>query len=239
MKLTAILESLLIASEEPISAVNLAKLVRLGASDLNQDHAEIEIINPNNNTEGVNLNHDTVTSLEKATEENILSAINTLNSHYEKSERSFKILERSKGWKLFTLPVYAEFVRQLFPSNKNQRLSGPAMETLAIIAYRQPITKAAMEAVRGVSCDGMIQKLLDRELISINGRADLPGRPLLYQTTDIFFEHFGIKSIEDLPNSGELRKLKLATPKDSKLKTKEEPATLDNKEILNKELPLE
>jgi segregation and condensation protein B len=86
------------------------------------------------------------------------------------------------------------------------------METLAIIAYRQPITKAAIEAVRGVACDGMIQKLLDRDLIRIGGRAELPGRPLLYETTDLFFEHFGIRSIDDLPNASELRKVKLPDP---------------------------
>jgi segregation and condensation protein B len=91
-------------------------------------------------------------------------------------------------------------------------MSGPAMETLAIIAYRQPITKAAIEAVRGVACDGMIQKLLDRDLIRIGGRAELPGRPLLYETTDLFFEHFGIRSIDDLPNASELRKVKLPDP---------------------------
>jgi segregation and condensation protein B len=91
-------------------------------------------------------------------------------------------------------------------------MSGPAMETLAIIAYRQPITKAAIEAVRGVACDGMLQKLLDRDLIRIGGRAELPGRPLLYETTDLFFEHFGIRSIDDLPNAAELRKMKLPDP---------------------------
>ncbi len=83
------------------------------------------------------------------------------------------------------------------------------METLAIIAYRQPVTKSALEAVRGVSCDGMLQKLLDRELIKISGRADLPGRPLLYATTELFLEHFGIADIEELPNIGELRKVDL------------------------------
>jgi segregation and condensation protein B len=89
------------------------------------------------------------------------------------------------------------------------------METLAIVAYRQPITKAAIEAVRGVSCDGMIQKLLDRDLVRISGRADLPGRPLLYQTTDLFFEHFGINNIDDLPNASELRRVKLPEANDS------------------------
>jgi segregation and condensation protein B len=88
------------------------------------------------------------------------------------------------------------------------------METLAIVAYRQPITKAAIEAVRGVACDGMLQKLLDRDLIRIGGRAELPGRPLLYETTDLFFEHFGIRSIDDLPNASELRKINLPTAVD-------------------------
>ena len=83
------------------------------------------------------------------------------------------------------------------------------METLAIIAYRQPITKGAIEAVRGVACDGMLQKLLDRELVRIGGRAELPGRPLLYETTELFYEHFGIRSIDDLPNATELRRVKL------------------------------
>jgi segregation and condensation protein B len=86
------------------------------------------------------------------------------------------------------------------------------METLAIIAYRQPVTKAAIEAVRGVSCDGMLQKLLDRDLVRIGGRAELPGRPLLYETTELFFEHFGIRSIDELPNANELRRVKLPEP---------------------------
>ena len=72
--------------------------------------------------------------------------------------------------------------------------------------------KAAIEAVRGVSCDGMLQKLLDRDLVRIGGRADLPGRPLLYETTELFYEHFGIRNIDDLPNSAELRKVKLPEP---------------------------
>ena len=142
----------------------------------------------------------------------VILAIAALISTYEESGRAFTLIERPKGWKLYTRIEYGDFVRQLFPGRKPERMSGPAMETLAIIAYRQPITKAAIEAVRGVSCDGMIQKLLDRDLIRIGGRAELPGRPLLYETTDLFFEHFGIRSIDDLPNANELRKVKLPEP---------------------------
>ncbi|MFT3991429.1 MAG: SMC-Scp complex subunit ScpB, partial [Luteolibacter sp.] len=139
----------------------------------------------------------------------VQDALVSLNQTYGETGRAFTLLERPKGWKVYTRLDYGEFVRQLFPGRKPERMSGPAMETLAIIAYRQPITKAAIEAVRGVSCDGMIQKLLDRDLIRIGGRAELPGRPLLYETTDLFFEHFGIRSIDDLPNASELRKIKL------------------------------
>jgi len=152
------------------------------------------------------LNHDALLAV---TEDDILTAINTLNELYCNTHRSFTVLERAKGWKIYTTPAYADFVRLLFPGQKPRRLSGPAMETLAVVAYRQPITKSAIEAVRGVSCDGMLQKLLDAELIHIQGRADLPGRPLLYETTELFFEHFGVKSVDDLPNSQELRNIPL------------------------------
>ena len=154
-------------------------------------------------------------ALAATSSEQVAEAIGQLNHFYQESQRAFTILERPKGWKLYTRVEFGDFVRQLFPGRKPERMSGPAMETLAIIAYRQPITKAAIEAVRGVACDGMIQKLLDRDLIRIGGRAELPGRPLLYETTDLFFEHFGIRSIDDLPNASELRKVKLPDPEDA------------------------
>ena len=170
---------------------------------------------------------DWLIGLGRTTAEQITETITALNQNYTDTQRAFMILERPKGWKIYTRPDFGDFVRHLFPGRKPERLSGPAMETLAIIAYRQPITKAAIEAVRGVSCDGMIQKLLDRDLVRIGGRADLPGRPLLYQTTDLFFEHFGINSIDELPNASELRRVKLPEPASE---TTEQPAD---------ELPLE
>ena len=151
-------------------------------------------------------------ALASLSDDAVTAAIVELNKQYESSGRAFLCTERAKGWKIYTHPDYAAFVRQLFPDRKPSRLSGPAMETLAIIAYRQPVTKASIEAVRGVSCDGMLQKLLDRELVKIGGRAELPGRPLLYETTDLFFEHFGVKSVDELPNSAELRTIKLPEP---------------------------
>jgi segregation and condensation protein B len=163
--------------------------------------------------------------LAQTAEEDVLAAIAELNHQYEVTGRAFLLMERSKGWKVFTRPEYAGFARHLFPGHKPRKLSGPALETLAIIAYRQPVTKAAIEAVRGVSCDGMIQKLLDLELIKIGGRADLPGRPLLYQSTDYFFEHFGIKNIDELPNAAELRYVPLPQPEEHHAKEEESEDT--------------
>jgi segregation and condensation protein B len=93
----------------------------------------------------------------------------------------------------------------LFPAPKPARLSSPALETLAIIAYRQPITRADVEAVRGVTIDGVLQTLMERGLVKISGRAEIPGRPLLYETTEFFLDHFGLRNLEELPNVTELR----------------------------------
>jgi|GEM_PF-230553 len=131
---------------------------------------------------------------------------------YQDQGRAFTLTERPSGWRICAHPEFAIWSRALFPAQKPARLSPPALETLAIVAYRQPITKSHMEAVRGVAVDGVLQKLMDKNLIRIAGRADLPGRPLLYETTDLFLEHFGIRSIDDLPNSSELRQVPLPDP---------------------------
>lgn len=211
MQLSAIVEALLIASQNPLAAEEIARLVRARV-------AEAEDVRVRELEEGKEIPAmpDWLAGLAATSSGQVVEAIEQLNRSYSESQRAFTVLERPKGWKLYTRVEYGDFVRQLFPGRKPERMSGPAMETLAIIAYRQPITKAAIEAVRGVACDGMIQKLLDRDLIRIGGRAELPGRPLLYETTDLFFEHFGIRSIDDLPNASELRKVKLPDPEDAK-----------------------
>jgi segregation and condensation protein B len=204
MQLSAIVESLLLASQTPLSAEEIARLVRARVAEAE----DVRIRETEEGRESPSL-PDWLAALGTVSSDHVAAVIRELNQTYQESGRAFTILERPKGWKLYTRLEFGDFVRQLFPGRKPERMSGPAMETLAIIAYRQPITKAAIEAVRGVACDGMIQKLLDRDLIRIGGRAELPGRPLLYETTDLFFEHFGIRSIDDLPNASELRKVKL------------------------------
>jgi segregation and condensation protein B len=204
MQLSAIVEALLIASQNPLTAEEIARLVRSRVAEAD----DMRVREAEDGKEPAAL-PDWLLALAATSAGQVADAIGQLNASYAESQRAFTVLERPKGWKLYTRLEYGDFVRQLFPGRKPERMSGPAMETLAIIAYRQPITKAAIEAVRGVACDGMLQKLLDRDLIRIGGRAELPGRPLLYETTDLFFEHFGIRSIDDLPNASELRKVKL------------------------------
>ncbi len=221
MQLSAIVEALLIASQNPLPSEEIARLVRAR-------FAEAEDLRVRDTEEGKAppALPDWLLALATTSAEKVATAVVELNQAYLVNQHAFTILERPKGWKVFTRIEYGEFVRQLFPGRKPERMSGPAMETLAIIAYRQPVTKAAIEAVRGVACDGMIQKLLDRDLIRIGGRAELPGRPLLYETTELFFEHFGIRSIDDLPNASELRKVKLPEPKHPS------PATTDSEQQL-------
>jgi len=157
-----------------------------------------------------------VAALVKISDAEVVKALAALAAGYAADGRAFMLAERASGWRIFTRAEYGPWVRGLFPERRPHRLSQPALETLAIIAYRQPITKAAVEAVRGVSIDGPIQKLLDQNIIRIAGRADLPGRPLLYETTDFFFEHFGIRSVDDLPNASELRRVALPAPESEK-----------------------
>ncbi len=129
-----------------------------------------------------------------------------MKGEYIQQQRALQIIEKAEGWQLATDPAFAGWVRQLFPAAKPARLTAPALETLAIIAYRQPITRADVEAVRGVNIDGMLQTLMERGLVKIAGRAEIPGRPLLYETTQFFLDHFGLRNLDELPNTEELRK---------------------------------
>jgi segregation and condensation protein B len=204
MELSRIVEALLFATQEPLSVADLGRAIRETAREVKEAAKE-------NNTEP----DEEKAALEGVTDEQVRAALEELATHYEKDGRSFTIVERSTGWRLCARGEFGEWCRALYPGRKPSRLSGPALETLAIIAYRQPITKSAIEAVRGVSVDAMVQQLLDRNLLKIDGRAELPGRPLLYSTTDLFLDHFGIRHLDDLPNAAELRRVKLPTPEET------------------------
>ena len=199
MELTAIVESLLFATQEPLPLTQMAAAVKDTAKDIKDAANDPSEIPP------------FVEPLLAVDELAVREAIDTLVAHYERDGRAFTIVERPHGWRLCAKADYAEWCRALYPGKKVQRLSQPALETLAIIAYRQPITKAGIEAVRGVSVDTMVQTLVERGLVRIEGRAELPGKPILYGTTDSFLDHFAVKNLDELPNAQELRRVKLPT----------------------------
>ena len=128
-----------------------------------------------------------------------------LNAEYERTGRSFRIEQVAGGYRVMTLPRFAEVVAAFQGSRMRSSLSHAALESLAIIAYKQPVTRAQLEAIRGVACGEVLRSLIDRRLVTIAGRAEELGRPLLYGTTKQFLETFGLSSIKDLPSIEELR----------------------------------
>jgi len=173
----------------------------------------------------------------KAKEADVLAALEELQLELSTTGRAFQVVERVNGWTLVSDAACAPWVRQLYPEAKPTRLSGPQLETLAIVAYRQPVTRADIEAVRGVAVDGVMQVLLDRGLVKIAGRAEVPGRPLLYSTTAYFLDHFGLKTTDDLPNAGELKRVVL--PKAEVPEEKAKPAEGGEKPAETAEKPAE
>lgn len=193
MDLVQIIEALIFAAPEPVTSSEIAKAVRRAAAESEAPETR---------------------SWENMTPGKVAKAIDELGERLAEQGHAIELQEGAAGWRFVTRADYASWVRALLPEMRPEKLSAAALETLALIAYRQPITRADIEAVRGVSVDGQIHKLTDRGLIRVGGRADLPGRPMLYETTEEFMEHFGVRSLEDLPNSDELRKVELPTSED-------------------------
>ena len=188
MSLEKIIEALLFSAQKPLSIREITTAIR-GAED---DSAS-----------------ETPNEFARVKEAEVAAALERLKVEYIQQNRAFQPVEKAEGWRLATDPAFVKWVRQLFPAPKPARLSAPALETLAIIAYRQPITRADVEAVRGVNIDGVLQTLMERGLVKIAGRAEIPGRPLLYETTQFFLDHFGLRSLDELPNAEELRRRNL------------------------------
>ena len=139
------------------------------------------------------------------TEEELLEAIGQLKERYEQEDFAFSINEIAEGYQFLTKPAFHNTVGVYLRQTTRKRLSRAALETLSIIAYKQPVTKSEMERIRGVSCDYSIQKLLEKELVAIVGRDEGPGRPLLYGTSEKFMDYFGLKSLRDLPKPKEFK----------------------------------
>ncbi len=135
------------------------------------------------------------------------ATVEALNERYQANQHAFHIMKVGKGYQIVTNNTYEIVVRNYINRNVRTRLTYAALETLAVIAYKQPISKPEIERVRGVNCSGVLSTLLERELITVSGRSEAPGRPLLYSTTDEFLRYFGLASPSDLPRTRELDEL--------------------------------
>ncbi|MEF8795679.1 MAG: SMC-Scp complex subunit ScpB [Salinivenus sp.] len=170
-------EAIIFASDEPVPAARIAEIV------------------------------GEVTGNAEVSEEEVRSAVQRLSDEYEASDRALEIHEWGEGYRMATRSPLSPFVKTLFLGEQEKSLSRSLMETLAVVAYRQPVTRPEVDFIRGVNSDYAIRKLLEMELVDVQGRADSLGRPLLYETTPRFLEQFGLKDLEDLPTLREVEEL--------------------------------
>jgi segregation and condensation protein B len=173
-----VIEALIFSSDEPITSGEIIKAVK----GLDGDEVQIS-------------------------QKDIDDCINELNKKYENSNLSFRVLNIANGYLFATNKEYAKYVGFLSSEKSKRRLSQAALETLSIIAYKQPITKPELETIRGVNSDYILSTLLEKKLITITGRAESIGRPLLYSTTDEFLKYFALSKISDLPKPRELNEI--------------------------------
>jgi segregation and condensation protein B len=193
MELKLILEALLFSAQKPLSLKEVRDVLAAAVA-----HAEGD---------------ETVRALKKTKETELVLALEELTKDHEAAQRSYRLACVAGSWQFVTQPEYAPWLKALVGQKlRPPRLSQPALETLAIIAYRQPITRAEMEQVRGVSVDGVMQTLVERGLVEQLGRAEVVGRPMTYGTTALFLEYFGLRSLDDLPAADELRRIVLQKP---------------------------
>ena len=193
MELKPVLEAILFSAQKPLSPKEVRDVLA-GALE----HAEGD---------------EQVKALKKTKEEAITAALEELAREHEAAARTFRLACVAGSWQFVTLPEFAPWIKALVGHRaRPPRLSQPALETLAIIAYRQPITRAEVEQVRGVNVDGVMQTLLERGLVEQVGRAEVVGRPMTYGTTALFLEYFGLRRLEDLPAGDELRRIVVEKP---------------------------
>lgn len=185
--LAPILEAVLLSVDRPVNAERLAE--GLGLVRTSGDGEE-QTLDPEELGASVKL---------------INEAVALLNRQYHDTGRSFRIEAVAGGYRLMTLPVFAERITEYHRTRISGKLSRAAIETLAIIAYKQPLTRAGLESIRGVSCGDVLKTLMDRRLVTVKGRAEELGRPMLYGTTKGFLDQFGLSTIKDLPTLAELK----------------------------------
>lgn len=192
MELKHILESILFSAQNPLSPKELRDVLAVAAE----------------NSEDV-----LIKGLKKTSFEAITAALEELAREHEQAARTYRLVCVAGSWQFASQPEFAPWIKALVGHrSRPPRLSQPALETLSVIAYRQPCTRAEVEQVRGVAVDGVMQTLLERNLVEAVGRAEVIGRPVTYGTTRGFLEYFGIKSLEDLPAADELRRIVVQKP---------------------------
>jgi len=193
MELKSILESLLFSAQKPLNVKELREVLANAAEGEDADAA--------------------VKSLAKIKEAELTAALEQLSGEHAAAARSYRLACVAGSWQFVTQPEFAPWLKALVGVKaRPPRLSQPALETLAIISYRQPITRAEVEQIRGVNVDGTMQTLLERGLVESVGRAEVVGRPQLYGTTALFLEYFGLRGLEDLPAADELRRIVVEKP---------------------------
>jgi segregation and condensation protein B len=193
MELKLILESVLFSAQKPLSIKELREVFASAPEHAQEDN--------------------TARGLKKVKEADLTSALEQLAKDHEEANRSYRLVCVAGSWQFVTQPEYAPWLKALVGHKiRPPRLSQPALETLAIIAYRQPITRAEIEQVRGVTVDGVMQTLVERGLVEQVGRAEVVGRPMTYGTTAQFLEYFGLRNLEDLPAADELRRIPVQKP---------------------------
>lgn len=199
-----IIKALLISTSEPISIAKLQKIFKSYVNDLEEE------IKKSSNEEEITPLLEEKKSLPLSLTPNVIrNSIAEINTQLLNTNEPFHILEQKDGYIYAVNPSFAPWIRILRHDVKPLKLSSAALETLAMVAYRQPVTRAEIEMIRGVSSDSLVNKLLDLELIYVKGQADLPGKPRLYATTDKFLDFCGIHSLEELPSSNILSETQL------------------------------
>ncbi len=192
MELKFVLEAILFSAQQPLSGKALRDLL-VQAAEQSEEPA--------------------TRTFKKTPIESITTALAELAREHDEAKRSYRLVCVAEAWQFVSEPDYAPWIKALVGhKNRAGRLSQPALETLAIIAYRQPLTRSEIEQIRGVAVDGVMQTLLERGLVEQVGRAEVIGRPNTYGTTALFLEYFGLRSLEDLPAADELRRVPIKKP---------------------------
>ena len=230
-KLKKIVEALLISTSEPLRIKDILKLFRRYEEQL-EDSIKTEIEGEVEENE----------ALELVKKKDLEMALRSIMEEAEVKDLAYRLVDGPKGFYLATAPQFSEYIRLLRSEPKPMKLTMATLETLSIIAYRQPVTRAEIESIRGVSVDSPVNRLLEIELIEVVGRAELPGRPIQYGTTEKFLEFSGIKDLEDLPTSDILTNVQIddfmRKDKESESEISDEAVGLA-KETSASELPLE